>query len=75
MAYASSRGKITAGLEVDVVHTCRLRNSSQDNPGTRLAVSPTEPGKGTVFHPQGGHVKAGLFYVPTGPIPKWSTRF
>jgi len=38
-------------------------------------VSPTDPGKATVFHPRGGRVKAGLFYVPTGPIPTWAARF
>ena len=42
---------------------------------TFAGVSPTDPGNATVFHPRGGRVKAGLFYVPTGPIPTCTERF
>ncbi len=53
MAYASSRGQITAGLEVDVVHTCRLRNSSEENPGTR-GRQPNGSGESDSISPAGG---------------------
>jgi len=42
---------------------------------TLAGASPTDPGNQTVFHPRGGRVKAGLFYVPTGPIPTCAARF
>lgn len=42
---------------------------------TLAGVSPTDPGNATLFHPRGGRVKTGLFYVPTGPIPTCTARF